>query len=102
MARPRVSLHNILVDILGSSDVYFQPPANVKLVYPCIVYKRDNVKTEFADNNPYSLDKRYQITIIDRNPDSDIPDKIAKLPKCIFTRHFVADSLNHDVYNLYF
>lgn len=72
------------------------------MIYPCIVYQRDNADTEFAGNNPYRLTQRYQVTIIDKNPDSEIPKKVAALPLCLFNRFFVADNLNHDVYHLYF
>ena len=98
----RLDLHAKLVDLLGSNNVYFQPPENLKMVYPCIVYRRNRIETEFADNNPYFQMKRYSVMVIDRNPDSDIPDKIGQLPMSLFDRHYVADNLNHDVYNLYF
>lgn len=70
--------------------------------YPCIVYKRDMARTQFAGNRPYRFTQRYMVTIIDRNPDSLIPAKVRGLPMCLFSRHFVANNLNHDVYNLYF
>ena len=70
--------------------------------YPCIVYKRVTGDTQFADNIPYIIKKKYQITVIDSNPDSLIPDKVAQLPYCVFDRHFTSGNLNHDVYNLYF
>jgi hypothetical protein len=82
--------------------VYFQPPATVQMVYPCIVYQRDNAITEFAGNKPYGYTTRYQVTSIDKNPDSVVPLRIAEQPMCLFNRFFVVDSLNHDVYNLYF
>lgn len=98
----RQILQALLEGILGSRHVYFQPPANVQMQYPCIVYRRDTATTEFAANQPYRYSKRYQVTVIDRNPDSDIPDKVAALPMCTFNRFFVADNLNHDVFNVYF
>lgn len=98
----RLELQALLETILGSRNVYYQPPAQYKMSYPCIVYQRDNVKTDFADNKPYSLDNRYEITIIDRDPDSLIPGMIARLPSSSFSRRFTSDQLNHDVYNLYF
>lgn len=70
--------------------------------YPCIVYKRDQAQTEFANNSPYKNTKRYSVTVIDKDPDSDIPDRVARLPMCTFNRFYTADDLNHDVYNLYF
>jgi hypothetical protein len=96
----RLDLHKLLLGISG--NVYFQPPATIELVYPCIIYKRDFESTEFADNGPYKRKKRYQVTVIDRNPDSPIPDKIADLPLCVYDRFYTADNLNHDVYNLFF
>jgi hypothetical protein len=98
----RLELQTLLVDILGTNNVYFQPPPTVQMTYPCIVYKRDFANTEFAGNKPYNHVKRYQVTVIDRNPDSDIPSHIAELPMCIFDRFFTADNLNHDVYKLFF
>lgn len=102
MVQRRLKLHEILVEALGSRNVYFQPRENLKIEYPCIVYKRERMDTVFADNALYLRKKCYQVTIIDRDPDSDIPDKVAQLPLCIFSRFFVADNLNHDVYNIYF
>lgn len=98
----RLDLQNLLETILGSRQVYFQPPANVQMAYPAIVYARDDLATEFAGNRPYRFSQRYTVTIIDRNPDSEIPSKIAVLPMCVFSRRFTADNLNHDVYTLYF
>lgn len=97
----RSQLQSILEVLLGTSNVYFQPPATVQMAYPCIVYERDNADTKFADNNPYSYVKRYQVTVIDRNPDSAIPDKVAALPLCTHTQFFTAENLNHDVFSLY-
>jgi len=60
------------------------------------------MKTEYADNGPYKHKTRYQVTVIDKNPDSEIPAKVKALPLCAYSRFFVADNLNHDVFNLYF
>jgi hypothetical protein len=98
----RLQLHNLLRGILGSDSVYFQPPNNIQMQYPCIVYQRDDAETAYADNNTYRLVTRYQVTVIDRNPDSLVPSKVAELPMCTFNRYFAANNLNHDVYNLYF
>lgn len=98
----REELHEILCDILGSKNVYFQPPSTILMKYPCIVYKLSYVNTEYADDIPYRKKKRYDITIIDRDPDSEIPDKVSDLPFCAFDRNFTSDGLHHNVYRLYF
>jgi hypothetical protein len=96
----RLNLQSLLEEI--TDNVYFQPPTNVKLVYPCIIYKRDFADTQFADNTPYAHKRRYMITVIDQNPDSEIPGKVADLPMSVFNRFYTVDNLNHDVYSVYF
>lgn len=97
---PRLELHEILETFVD--NVYFQPPENVKLKYPCIIYKRDFAETEFAANQPYHHTLRYMITVIDQDPDSEIPSKVAAMPMSLFNRFYTADDLNHDVYNVFF
>lgn len=99
---PRLDLQTLLEDLLGTRNVYFQPPANIELLYPCIIYKRNSANTEFADNKPYRYLKQYQITVVDQDPDSSIPDKIAALARCTFERHFASKNLNHDIFTLFF
>lgn len=102
MGLKRLDIQVLLEVLMGSTNVYFQPPSNLKMLYPCIVYKRDLAISEFADNFPYQHHKRYQVTVIDANPDSELPDKIASLPRSSFNRFYTADNLNHDVYNVFF
>lgn len=97
---PRLQLHDLLIGI--TPNVYFQPPNNITMVYPCIIYARDNSDSEFADNRPYLRTKRYQVTVVDRNPDSILPDEVEELPLCSFSRFFAADNLNHYVFQLFF
>ena len=99
---PRLDLQALLVGLLGSPNVYFQKPPSVNMQYPCIVYKRDSINTVHAGNKPYRHLKRYLVTVIDQNPDSLIPAKIADLPMCTFDRFYTADKLNHDVFKLFF
>jgi hypothetical protein len=84
-----------------TDNVYFQPPDGLAILRPCIVYARDAGSTDFADNKVWSFTQRYQVTAIDRNPDSDIQAKLAMTPQCLFVRHYAKDGLNHDVFTLY-
>lgn len=100
--RPRSELHAILKSIPGVGRVYHQPPESVKLEYPCIVYSRIGVDEWRADNRSYIQNRRYQVTVIDPNPDSPIPDLVNDLPMCSMDLHFTKDRLHHDVFTLYF
>lgn len=82
--------------------VYFQPPANTDMEYPCITFERDDAETRFANNSPYFNTFGYDVTVIDQDPESELLALVAALPMCSFNRHFVSDNLNHDVYKLYF
>jgi hypothetical protein len=86
----------------AAAKAYFQPPANVDMKYPCIVYFEDYAKTEHADNGVYRFTPRYMVTVIHKDPDNKIKDKVARLPMCLLSRRYTADGLNHHVFNLYF
>ena len=98
----RIELNEELVSLLGSRNVYFQPPETIKIKYPCIVYSLDDVDIDYADNLPYMITKRYQLTVIDKDPASTIRDEVIFLPKCSFVRAFTSDNLNHYVFQIYY
>jgi hypothetical protein len=98
----RLELQVVLEDLLGSDHVYFQPPSNIQMIYPAIVYNRDYREVKYADNLAYSKCLRYQVTIINRDPDSDLFEKVCDLPLSTFVRHFAVDQLNHDIFDVYF
>ena len=101
MAR-RLDLHEELELLLGSTNVYFQPPENIKLNFPCIIYKCNTADSIHADNMLYLYNKSYTVTVIDSDPDSPLPDKLAQLPKCVFVRHYTTDHMNHDVFTIFY
>lgn len=108
--RTRDDLHEALLDILvalgvrehdGSGHLYFQPPETVKMTYPAVVYSLSDIPIRHADNRPYKCTKQYQITAIDKDPDSTLPEKIAELPTVKFNRFFTSENLNHWVFTVH-
>ena len=98
----RLEFHEILCEILGSRNVYFQPPASIAIQYPCILYMIKSKKPEFANDFKYQLRDCYDVIYVDRDPDSDVPDRISDLELSAFDRHYIADNLHHSVYSVYF
>jgi hypothetical protein len=96
----RLQLHDLLSGIV--ENAYFQPPENYQMQYPAIVYQRSGSWSRYADNLLYRGTKQYEVTVIDRNPDSELPDQVERLPMCSFDRFFAADNLNHWVFTLFF
>jgi hypothetical protein len=90
-----------LVDSIVRERVYYQPSASVKLKYPCVLYKLEDMPIIHANNLPYHWDHVYQITVIDRDPESVFREKIAELPTCRFVRPYITDNLYHFVFRAY-
>jgi hypothetical protein len=63
---------------------------------------RDGSNADYADDGLYLHTKRYLLTVIDHDPDSNLPDKVEELPMCRFDRFFASENLNHHVFNLFF
>ena len=97
-----LDLQNELKTLLGSNNVYFQPPSTVKMKYPCIVFTRGSGSQQFADNKTYRFTKRYTITHIGNESDPDIIDEIVKhFSMCTYDNCFINDNLYHNVFSLY-
>lgn len=101
MATPRLELQTKLEEILGSNQVYFQPPASIKMSYPAIVYKLDSNRMLYANDTVYNHKERYQVTLMHLDPDNDTKDKLSHLPYCSMSRCFTSDNIYHYVYNIY-
>lgn len=99
----RLDLHERLCTILGTSNVYFQPPETVKMQYPAIVYNLRDINRVHADDTGYIDHDEYTLTVIDRDPDSIIPRNVLSgFSLCRFDRWYASDNLNHFVIDLYY
>lgn len=98
----RKELHYRFEEILGSKNVYFNPPQNKMLEYPCILYNLDDKQTVKADNINYLLQNFYNVTLIHPDPVNKIQDTIMELPYCTFISFYSADDLNHYRYQIYY
>lgn len=96
----RPNLHEMLLGIC--KNVYFQPPSSKRMEYPCIRYVLYDIDNNYADNKVYKQDIGYQLTVIDRDPDSEIVKEVSKIPGIRYNRFYTADNLNHTVFVLYY
>lgn len=100
--KKRVDLHYKLCEILGNSNVYFDPPETIKLKYPCIIYHQSSGDHVYSGNKTYLYTHSYEITAISKDPDNDIVEKMVSEFEMI--RHgsrYTADNLYHDTFTLY-
>lgn len=87
---------------IGVKNNYFEPPADMKILYPCTVTKRGTISSRYADNGVYKFDDSYDLTHISRKPDDEMVHTILMSFRMIrHVRHYVADGLHHDQFKLY-
>ena len=99
----RLELHEELCGLLGKRNVYYQPPENVKIIYPCIIYSESAPSVLRADNRIYKGTKCYQLIAIDRDPDSDIAERTMNhFEMCSMDRPYTSDGLCHWPLTLYY
>lgn len=98
----RPSLQIFLEELAESKNVYFDPPASVKMNYDAIRYSRKSIEKLIANDATYKLLKPYELIVISQHPNSPLIDKLLALPYCAHDRHYRADNLHHDVFTLYY
>lgn len=95
----RIEFHRVLEELYGTNPhVYFQPPENIQMQYPAIVYSRSSINNDNSNNAVYLQEVVFQVIVIDKDPDSEIVDRISKYPTARFSRHYTSNNLNHDVF----
>lgn len=98
----RLELQSLLEDLLGSRNVYYDPPVNIQMKYDAIKYKVSTIESRFANNAAYSMLKRYELIVIAKKSDHPVIEKLLRLPYCSHDRHYKADNLSHDVFTIYY
>lgn len=99
----RLELQTELEDLLGSRNVYFQPPPTLMMKYPCIRYQGGGIDAKHANDRLYNHTNRYEGVIIDHNPDSEIAiTMVYHFPMCSLGQPYAADNLNHFPFTLYY
>lgn len=97
----RLELHTELLKF--APNVYFQPPSNIKMAFPCIVYAKRPHPKKFANNAAYISKQRYQLTVMTSDADSTVGEELeSHFEYCGVTNEFTLDNLHHTFLNLYY
>lgn len=98
----RLSLHNKFKELIGN-NVYFQPPASIRMSYPCIIYQIEPPDMKHADDIHYLFTNHYKVIYVDRDPDNDMKITLLKsFPMMRMTNFMTVDNLNQYHYDLYY
>lgn len=102
----RHQISTILHRLSDFGQIYFDPPTNTRMSYPCIKYEFQDRPSANADNRRYITHSSYTVFFITRNPDDigkfceAIENIDEKKVYVSFDRSYVADGLHHVVYTL--
>ena len=97
----RIDLQSKLEELLGSRNVYYNPPATLKMQYNAIRYSLGVQQATYADDRKYKKMNRYELIVITRESDPEVVDKLLELPYCSMGTPYKADNLNHYPLTLY-
>lgn len=99
----RQILQEKLEKIPGIKKVYFQPPASVRMVYPCIRFSKGRPRLHKADDMAYRFTQGYELIVIELDPDSKVARYIVEhFPMSEINTTYVADNLYHTSITLYY
>lgn len=97
-------LRELLMEKTDIDYCYYDPPASIRMTYPCVIFHLSDQDVIYADNQAYLSRLRWDVTIVDpvsTNGEIYIMEMI-QLPMCRFGRHYVADNLHHYTFSLYY
>lgn len=94
-------LLNLLQQAVQHNRVYFQPPENLKIGYPAVVFHLSKIKIDRASDVPYKDAKEYSVNLITKDPEPDVIDEILKIPYSSLDTTYISDGMNHFVFTVY-
>ena len=98
----RVDIQEKFKFLLGSNNVYYQPPANLKMKYPAIVYSLDGLDVKRFDNTRLINKKCFSVTHIYRNESENLVETMLKNFEYIsFDNRSIVDGIYNDHYTIY-
>lgn len=104
LKQSRREFQKILESVISpyGGNVYFQPPENIKLKFPCILFEVSSMDLTHADNTLYERVIQFSVMYISKTTNEDVVDKLTALPYSWFERHFVQDGLNHYIFRIFY
>ena len=98
----RVDIQEKFKFLLGSNNVYYQPPANLKMKYPAIVYSLDGLDVKRFDNTRLINKNCFSVTHIYRNESENLVETMLKNFEYIsFDNRSIVDGIYNDHFTIY-
>ena len=98
----RMKLQTLLEEVLGSKQVYFQPPETIKMSYPAIVFSLEGIRNKKANDSNYLYNYKFNVNFITKSLiDDKTLNTLFALDYCTFDRSYKSDGLYHYVFTIY-
>lgn len=97
----QAELQSTLISLLGSRNVYYNPPASTQMKYDAIRYSLSAIQSNYANNIKYKNMNCYDLIVIAKLPDPAVVAKILALPYSSMGRPYIVDNLHHYPITLY-
>lgn len=96
----RLYLHAKLNELFPTLTAYYRPPGDLILKRPCIVYTTMQFEPAYANNAPYSVGRRFQITFLSDSPGIDGLSVMFGIPDIVVASHqsYTKEDVAHDVF----
>ena len=99
--KSRIEIQNLLEEILGSKEVYFQAPPNTGMSYPCMIYDFEGFDTSFADNRPYLVSGQWTVHHMYKSIKNDLKERmVLEEPFFRWDRRIKSDGVYNDYYKI--
>lgn len=100
----RLFLHALLQEAFPDVTIYYRPPGNMLLKYPCIVYDKKALEPSFANMTTYVIGTRYQLSFLSELPGYFDAQLMYALhgPSVVITGNdsYETDDIVHDVFTI--
>lgn len=98
----RLNLQTLLEAAFPDLKIYYRPPGNLKLTHPCIVYEPKEHEPSFANNKPYVVGIRFQVTFLSDLPGYSNKRAMFNIDGLVITgnRSYVSSDIVHDVFTI--
>lgn len=98
----RLYLQTLLEENFPGLGVYYRPPGNIILQRPCIIYESQQAEPTYANNLPYVIGTRFQVTVLSDLPGYSSGWTMFRIPGIVVVSNqsYVNKDVVHDVYTV--
>lgn len=103
----RLGLHTLLENTFPEADdIYYQPPGNIPLARPCIVYEPKAYEPKYANNTAFITNRRFQVMFMSNLPFGYFNTKLmfGLIDQGLIVsdnRSYVSSDIVHEVFDIY-